>query len=203
MQSEAKSLPDDLKACILFHGHLCPGLVYGYRVAVEACTLLGLERAADEETLAVAENDSCAVDALQVILGTTPGKGNLIIRDYGKNAFTIADRRTGRAVRFSRKGSYEYGGDRQAEFTRLEAKSAKEALTEDEKKRQRLLKSMDLLSRNFDAVFESEAVPFPDVGYAPLDRSRPCALCGVMTMETKLVRTAAGLCCAPCAKKVI
>ncbi len=26
-------LPEDLKKCIEFHGHLCPGLIYGYMVA--------------------------------------------------------------------------------------------------------------------------------------------------------------------------
>ena len=29
-------LPEDLKKCVAFHGHLCPGLVYGYLVAKEA-----------------------------------------------------------------------------------------------------------------------------------------------------------------------
>ena len=32
-------LPEDLKKCIEFHGHLCPGLVYGYLVAKEAIKL--------------------------------------------------------------------------------------------------------------------------------------------------------------------
>ena len=27
---------EDFKDCIRFHGHLCPGLVYGYLVAKEA-----------------------------------------------------------------------------------------------------------------------------------------------------------------------
>lgn len=70
------SLPDDLKECILFHGHLCPGLVYGYLVAKEATQIFGLSRAKDEEVVAICENDSCAVDAIQVLLGTSVGKGN-------------------------------------------------------------------------------------------------------------------------------
>jgi len=40
-------LPEGLKKCIEFHGHLCPGLVYGYLVAKEAITLLKLKRSKD------------------------------------------------------------------------------------------------------------------------------------------------------------
>jgi len=71
-------LPEDLKKCVEFHGHLCPGLVYGYLVAKEAINLLNLKRSKDEEVVVISENDSCAVDALQVLLGTSTGKGNLI-----------------------------------------------------------------------------------------------------------------------------
>ena len=62
--------PEDLKKCIEFHGHLCPGLIYGYIVAKAAMDLLKLNRSRDEEVVAISENDSCAVDALQILLGT-------------------------------------------------------------------------------------------------------------------------------------
>jgi len=95
-------LPEGLKKCIEFHGHLCPGLVYGYLVAKEGINLLKLKRSKDEEVVVISENDSCAVDALQVLLGTSTGKGNLIFKDYGKNAYTILNRSQKRAFRFSR-----------------------------------------------------------------------------------------------------
>jgi hypothetical protein len=44
------------------------------------------------------ENDSCAVDAVQVMTGCTFGKGNLIFRDYGKQAYTFMSRATGKAL---------------------------------------------------------------------------------------------------------
>ncbi|NIT04240.1 formylmethanofuran dehydrogenase, partial [Candidatus Saccharibacteria bacterium] len=40
-----------------FHGHLCPGLAIGFRVARAALDELG-QRAEDEELVAVVENDS-------------------------------------------------------------------------------------------------------------------------------------------------
>jgi formylmethanofuran dehydrogenase subunit E len=74
-----------------FHGHVCPGLALGYRVSIFALKELG-ERAADEELVAIVENNSCAVDAVQVITGCTFGKGNLIFKDYGKQVYTFIKR---------------------------------------------------------------------------------------------------------------
>src|SRR4030066_2552070 len=83
-----------------FHGHSCPGLAFGYRVALFALKSLG-ERATDEELVAIVENNSCAVDAVQVLTGCTFGKGNLIFRDYGKQAYTFIKRPSGEGLRIS------------------------------------------------------------------------------------------------------
>jgi len=47
----------------------------------------------------ICENDACGVDALQVILGCSVGKGNLLFRMRGKSAYSIYNRKTGRSVR--------------------------------------------------------------------------------------------------------
>jgi formylmethanofuran dehydrogenase subunit E len=90
-----------------FHGHICPGLALGYRVSMFALKELG-ERADDEELVAIVENNSCAVDAVQVITGCTFGKGNLIFKDYGKQVYTFIKRpsrnrvaATGNGIRIS------------------------------------------------------------------------------------------------------
>jgi len=41
-------IPEDLERCVEFHGHICPGLIYGYLVAKEAMKLMELQRAIDE-----------------------------------------------------------------------------------------------------------------------------------------------------------
>src|SRR5512135_2994584 len=91
----------DLRETIQFHGHLCPGLALGYRVAKAALRELKADRPRDEELVAVVENDSCAVDAIQFITGCTFGKGNFIFRDYGKHVYTFYNRRTAQGVRIS------------------------------------------------------------------------------------------------------
>ena len=74
----------DMERIVRFHGHFCGGIVIGYRAAKVALHHLGSRRAEDEELVAIVENDSCAVDAVQVITGCTL-------------------RQSGRAVRVSRK----------------------------------------------------------------------------------------------------
>jgi len=192
-------LPDDLKPVVEFHGHLCPGLVYGYLVAKEAKKLLGLKRSRDEEVVAICENDSCAVDALQVILGTSAGKGNLILKDYGKNAYTIINRTGQKAYRFARTKSYRYNGEASKEFDRLDAAISAGTATESQKWRHKLLKASDLLARPFDDVFSTTEVEFVMPPFAPLARSIACAMCGEMTMATKMVALGSGeQVCSPC-----
>jgi formylmethanofuran dehydrogenase subunit E len=92
-----------LEELIAFHGHMCPGLAIGYRATMAGLERLGIERAADEELIAIVENDSCSVDAVQFLAGTTFGKGNLFFRDWGKQVFTLARRDSNEAVRVALK----------------------------------------------------------------------------------------------------
>ena len=75
--------------CADFHGHECAGLTIGYKAALYAIELLNLQKAEDEEVVCVSENDACGVDAIQVILSCTVGKGNLLFHLTGKQAFSF------------------------------------------------------------------------------------------------------------------
>ncbi len=81
-----------------FHGHLCSGLAMGIQASQIALDKIG-KHAADEEVVAIVETDMCAVDAIQFLTGCTFGKGNLIHRDFGKNAFTFVRRSDNKAIR--------------------------------------------------------------------------------------------------------
>lgn len=197
-----RKIPDDLKRCIQFHGHICPGLIYGYRVAREARQLMSLRRSVDEEIVAICENDSCAIDALQVLLGTVAGKGNLIIKDFGKNAYTVLSRQKRLAYRFSRKTGYDYKGKEKSEFEKLDAAVSTGTASETERKRLKKLKIDDLLARPFPEIFTTRKVRFQEPLYAPLAPSLSCALCGEMTMATKMVKLKGGRqLCIPCSEK--
>jgi formylmethanofuran dehydrogenase subunit E len=194
-------IPEDLARCVAFHGHICPGLVYGYLVAKEAMKLMNLERATDEEIVAICDNDSCAVDALQVLLGTSTGKGNLIIRDFGKNTYTVLSRSGRKSYRFVRKVRYEYQGKEKSTFDRLDAAITNGMASEDDRRYIKRLKVEDLLGRYFDEIFTTTEVPFDEPLYAPLERSEPCAMCGEMTMASKMVGVNDGRVCIPCSQK--
>lgn len=202
MINNRQKMPDDLRRCVEFHGHICPGLIYGYRVAKEAIRLMNLRRAVDEEVVAICENDSCAVDALQVLLGTAAGKGNLIIKDFGKNAYTVLNRGKKQAYRFSRKTRYDYSGKDKSEFNRLDAAVADRSASEDERRKLKRMKIDDLLARPFEEIFTTMEAPFAEPLYAPLAPSEPCAVCGEMTMDVKMVKLSDGRqVCIPCSQK--
>lgn len=85
---------------VQFHGHKCGGLAIGWSAALLAMELLNLTApAADEEIVCVSENDACGVDAIQAILGCTAGKGNLLFRLRGKQAFSFFNRKNGGGIR--------------------------------------------------------------------------------------------------------
>ena len=83
-----------------FHGHSCPGLALGYRASLRVLREFK-RRSEDEELVAIVENNSCAVDAVQVMTGCTFGKGNLIFRDFGKQVYTFLTRPSGKGIRIS------------------------------------------------------------------------------------------------------
>jgi formylmethanofuran dehydrogenase subunit E len=122
MDDFTRSLPDDLQRVVAFHGHYCPGIMWGYIPSKLAMARLGADRAEDEELIAIVENDSCAADAVQVITGCTFGKGNFFFRDYGKHVYTFALRPSGKAIRLSRRADLPEEPDdetREGKVTRM------------------------------------------------------------------------------------
>ena len=105
-----------------FHGHKCPAMPMGLRVGAAAMNALGVERAKDGQLIAFVDlgDDHCATcygDGLQVIMGTTFGKGNLKKTHKGKWAVTVVDRATGKAVRVTPKAEAMLNNKKSKFFT--------------------------------------------------------------------------------------
>lgn len=96
MTPEEKQIWD---TCAAFHGHVCAGLMIGFKASMYAIQLLELDIYSEEELACISETDLCSVDAIQVVLGCSVGKGNLFFHITGKQAFTFFNRKTGKAVR--------------------------------------------------------------------------------------------------------
>ena len=87
------------RSCVDFHGHACGGLTIGYKASLYAIELLELDFSEDEQVVCIAENDACGIDGIQVMLGCSIGKGNLLFHMRGKQAFSVYNRKTGKSVR--------------------------------------------------------------------------------------------------------
>ncbi len=105
-----------------FHGHKCPAMPMGLRVGAAAMNALGVEHAKEGQLIAFVDldDDHCATcygDGLQVIMGTTLGKGNLKKTHKGKWSRTVFDRTTGRAVRVTPKAEAMLNNKKSKFFT--------------------------------------------------------------------------------------
>lgn len=106
--------------CVQFHGHECGGLTIGYKAASYAIELLGITFSENENVVCISENDACGVDAIQVMLGCSVGKGNLLFHMRGKQAFSFYERNSGKSVRLVLKPQPE-GRSREERFKTMQA----------------------------------------------------------------------------------
>lgn len=164
---------------VKFHGHECPGLAIGYRMATAAMEKLESMRAEDEELVAIVENDACGVDALQCITGCTFGKGNLLFRDYGKRVYTVYCRATRTGVRVV------FHGNGMPEDLRKDRK----ALTE------------WILHSDADTMLSVTTTSIAEPEPARIRNSIACAFCGESVMETRVRQLDGKPACIPCYEK--
>jgi len=164
---------------VQFHGHECPGLAIGYKMATAAMESLKTLRADDEELVAIVENDACGVDALQCVTGCTFGKGNLLFRNYGKQVYTIYSRssRSGVRVLFHGKGIPESLQESRNDLTKW------------------------ILSASNDSILSVTPITILEPEPARIRKSLPCAFCGESVMESLIQKLHEKSVCIPCFEK--
>lgn len=183
-----------------FHGHTCPGLAFGYRVALSALKALG-ERAADEELVAIVENNSCAVDAVQVVTGCTFGKGNLIFKDYGKQVYTFIRRPSGECVRISVDWIFPETDDEKRIWDRyIRGEHFEEVLKAVHNRKARKIEM--ILNAKDEELFKITrgSMDLPDE--ARIYASLRCAVCGEKVMEPRARVKNGEIVCIPCFEEV-
>ena len=192
----------DFKKCVEFHGHTCPGLAIGFRAARVAMERLKIRKAPDEEVVAVVETDACGAYAIQVMTGCTFGKGNFIFKNYGKHAFTLSDRKTGRAVRVSlRSEALEPDPEHLALFEKMR----KDEAYPDEESRLKSLhreRARKILEADVQDLFKIEEIALDIPPKARVSKSKACDLCGEPTMVNLLREVEGKNVCIPCVQKV-
>ncbi len=190
-----------IEKIIAFHGHSCPGLAIGIRAAELALEKIGHHE--DEDMVAVVETDMCGVDAIQYLTGCTYGKGNLILKDYGKMAFSFYDRKTGKGFRaLLRPEIQRHDGD---DLGILMEKVFGGKATENEKKTYKNLRDAmqaRYLQADLAEMFKITDVELPAPRPAVILKSLSCDACGELTMESRTRRYGGKTLCIPCFEKV-
>jgi len=148
-------------------------------MARAALDFLKGERAADEELVAIVENNACGVDALQCITGCTFGKGNLIFRDYGKHVYTVYNRKTGKGVRV--------------------VSDHRKVPEQVKKDREQYIKW--LLTAPEEHLVRLEEIRIEEPEPARIMKSVECAFCGESVMETRTREINSKVACIPCWEK--
>ncbi len=199
MTAEEILWSEDFKKCIDFHGHICPGITIGFQAARVLMDRLGIQKAPDEELVAIVENDSCSADAIQVMTGCTFGKGNFIFKNYGKQAFSLIDRKRERAIRVCLLSAPLAGDpDRLSLFEKVRAEKA----SPEEKERYQQLqqgKIRNILDATAESLFKIEEILPAIPPKAMIVASETCDFCGESTKIDLLRRVNDKKACIPCA----
>ncbi len=193
--------PADYQKAIEFHGHCCPGLTIGYLAAKAAIQHLGVTRSEDEELVAIVESDGCGIDAVQVLLGCTIGKGNLIFKDHGKQAYTIGNRQTGKAVRVVMTGeilplSAVQSDLKQAIFSGNATAEQTDAWHQLQQER-----TTRMLTTPFEKLFKIAEVELKLPSEAKIFNSVICAYCGEKVMEARARLQDGKIACLACTEE--
>ena len=201
MKSEAILSNRDFTKCVAFHGHICPGLAIGFQAARTLMKRLGVRKAPDEELLAIVETDACGADAIQVMTGCTFGKGNFIFENYGKNAFSLMDRKRRKAMRVClRPDAFKTD----PKYLPLSEKAQKDEASSKELAQFRKLQQarvQKVLEANAESIFKIEEIS-PDIPpKARIMESGTCDFCGEPTKIDLLNKINGKRLCIPCAHR--
>ncbi len=187
-----------------FHGHTCPGSAIGYKAAKIASEKLNLNSSENEEIVAIVENDSCAVDAIQVVLSCTFGKGNLIFNDYGKGVYTFISRDKSKAIRLAMKNSFN-PLDVDPKFSELIKKGKNNSLNSKEKEQFQIIKDEicdKIINMSNDKIFTIKEVEIPVPEEANIYESLVCDECEELTAEHRIKNYKDKKLCIPCFEKI-
>lgn len=182
---------------IAFHGHVCPGLAIGIRVVELAFRELGTPE--ETQMVAVSETDMCGVDAIQFLTDCTLGKGNFLLHDYGKMAFSFFDRNTGKGFRAVL--DFDGRSEDYAEMRGLMGRDAAGTASDGELERLEMLRA-DMkdfyMTADLDALFTVNPIESNPPRPAAVLESLTCAKCGELVMESRSRRFGGKTYCIPC-----
>ncbi len=184
---------------VQFHGHVCPGLALGYRVSEPVMSIFG-ERPSDEELVAIVENNSCAVDAIQVMTGCTFGKGNLHFQDHGKQVYTFIQRRSLEALRIAVKWVSTSETEAEQNAWKKYSDGDRSEEVQNLVRERKAKKIQEILAASLEDLFEIKKITIEPPREARIYPSLVCSSCGEKVMETRIRFKDHKIHCIPCAE---
>lgn len=191
-----------LKRVVDFHGHICPELAVGGKFCEFVQTLINNGDIPTGGISILAENTTSALDAIQVLLGTTVGNRRLAVMDFGKHNYTVFSRPANRGWRLRRR-VLRFGDEEN--FQALEEKVGKNlAMIEDVVQLQQLLDARvrRLLELTPEELFLIEEVapspPPPETASTYLI----CSACGEQVLAGHSITSRDTVLCLPCYQKM-
>jgi formylmethanofuran dehydrogenase subunit E len=201
MKSETILSSRNFRKCVEFHGHICPGLAIGFQAARTLMKRLGVRKAPDEDLLAIVETDACGADSIQVMTGCTFGKGNFIFRNYGKHAFSLVDRKKGKAMRAClRPDAFEAD----PKYLSLSGKVQNDEASAKELAQFRKIQQMrvqKILEADAESIFKIEEMSIDIPPKARITESGTCDFCGEPTKIDLLHEINGKRLCIPCTQR--
>lgn len=181
-----------------FHGHVCPGIVLGYRMSVRAMN--DLMTGDDDSFTVICETARCPVDAVQVVTGCSLGKGSLILKDCGKSAFTFINNKTGKALRVTTRSDLEVS-EIDPQWDVLRAKLMEGNATDEYREEYGMVN--DKVTEALLSMPDEEFLVVKPVN-APIDEKHAqsgfvnCSACGEKVISGKAIERSGRYYCAPC-----
>ncbi len=191
-----------LKRVADFHGHICSELALGGKFCEFVQNLLIKETIANPDLSIISENTTSALDAIQILLGTTIGNQRLMVMDYGKHNYTLFSRHHNRGWKLKLK-TRNYGDEEV--FQNLEEKITNDqALFEDVVRFQQVLDSrvkliLELPPEELFAIEEIDANTRPQES---VNVYLTCSVCGEQVLSSRSVESRDAIFCLPCFQKM-
>jgi formylmethanofuran dehydrogenase subunit E len=187
-----------LKRVIDFHGHICPELAIGGKFCEFVQNQVKKGGIPETGLTVVSENTTSALDAIQVLLGTTIGNQRLLVLDYGKHSYSLFCKDHDHGWKLRMKPQI-YGDE--VKYNAIEEKILQEQATlEDLLNFQRLLDTriQRLIMLTPEELFSIEEI---DGGSRPEEISgtyRICTLCGEQVLASRSIENGGSIYCLPC-----
>lgn len=80
-----KSMPQDMQTIVDHHGHVCFGVVIGYKACKYAVDIIG----ESDNTSVIAQSPGCGNDAIRVLLGCNEQNGKLTVKNTKRQSWSF------------------------------------------------------------------------------------------------------------------